>query len=106
MIDYQIHGNQWLDVFWILAHFLCNATHGSEVSEQGDTGEVLQHNAGDYEGDFIRTRCIGLPIGELAYVRFGDLFAVAVAQHRFEHDADRYGQSIDILSQRFLQGGQ
>ena len=34
-------------------------------------------------------RSIGLPAGKLPDVLLGDFLAVAIAQHRFEHDADR-----------------
>jgi hypothetical protein len=38
-------------------------------------------------------------------VFFGDLLAVAVAQHGFQHDADRHRQARDFRAQAFSSAG-
>jgi len=47
----------------------------------------------------------GFPARQLADVLFGDFPAVAVAQHRFENDADRHRQARDFCAERFFQSG-
>src|SRR5690606_26215452 len=43
---------------------------------------------------------------QLLDVVFGDLLAVAIAQHRLEHDADRHRQALHVHPQRLAQGRQ
>ena len=48
----------------------------------------------------------GRPVGELAHVLLGHLLAVAVAQHRLQHDADRHRQARDLRHAGRLERGQ
>ena len=45
-----------------------DAAHRGEVDQQRHAGEVLQHDAGDDEGDFVGAGRIRRPVGELANV--------------------------------------
>jgi hypothetical protein len=96
VVDDQVHGHQRLDDLRILAHPVRDAAHGREVGQQGDTGEVLQHDAREDERDLGRARSVGTPVGQLLHVRFAHLLAVHVAQHRLEHDAHGDGQLRDV----------
>jgi threonine efflux protein len=63
--------------------------HGGEIDEQRHAGEVLQHDAGDDEGDLVIAGRLGVVVGEV-FRRpcVGDLEAVVVAEQGFEHDPD------------------
>ncbi len=94
----EIDRDHRLDQFGTVALFNGNVAHRREIDEQWHAGEILQHHAGDDEGDFCRARCLGLPVGEFAHMVFGHLAAVAMAQHRLEHDADRHRQARDAAN--------
>ncbi len=91
----EVHGHEWLDEFGVAVEFLDGGAHGGEVHKEGHSGEVLEDDAGNDEGDFFGAFGIRLPGGEGAHVVFGDALAVAVAQDGFEHDADGDGQAGD-----------
>ena len=107
VIDNQIDRHQRLDRLRILAHVCGDVAHCGQIAEQRNAGEVLQEHAGDDERNLVGAGRRGCPAGKLLHVRFGDLLPVAIAQHRFEDDADRYRQARDLLSDSgLLQCGQ
>ena len=106
VVDDQVHGDQRFDDLGVAAHVAGHVAHRRQVREQRHAGEILQHDAGDDERDFVRALALGRPVGELPHVLFGDLLAVAVAQHRLEHDADGDGQPRDAADAGGLQRGQ
>lgn len=59
VIHHQVHGHKRLDELGILAQPGDGAAHGGEVHEQRHTGEILQHDARDDEGDFLGARARG-----------------------------------------------
>ncbi len=70
-----------------------DVAHRGQVGQQRHAGEVLQHHARHDERDLVGALGVGLPVGELPHVLGGDLLAVAVAQHRLQHDAQRHRQA-------------
>src|SRR5690606_11731841 len=103
VVDHQVHGHQGFDALGVLAHLGRHRTHGRDVGQQRYSGEVLQHHARHHEGDFVFAPGIGLPAGQLPDVVFRDFLAVAISQHRLQHDAYRNGQSLHVYSQRLAQ---
>ena len=103
MVDDQVHGHQRLDGLGVLAHLLGDVAHGGEIREQRHAGEVLQHDTGEHERDLVGARGVGLPVGQLLDVLFGHLLAVAVPQHRLEHDANRHRQAGDLSAEGFFE---
>jgi hypothetical protein len=106
VVHHQIHRHEGFDHFGVLAHLVGDAAHRREVGEQGHAGEILQHDAGEHERDLVGARGVRLPAGELLDVFLGDLLAVAIPEHRFEHDADRYRQARDPAQAGLFQRGQ
>ena len=96
MIDHQIDRHQRLNHFRILAHLVDDLAHRRQISQQRNAGEILQHHARDDERNFKFARIVRPPIGELLHVLFADLLAIDIAQHRFQHDANRDRQFADI----------
>ena len=96
VIDDQVHRDERLDDLGILPHPGGHATHGGQVGQQRHAGEVLQHDPGKDEGNFVGTRGVGFPVGQLLDVLLGHLLAVAVAQHRLEYDADGNGETGNL----------
>ncbi|MOA06091.1 hypothetical protein D3C78_1257130 [compost metagenome] len=99
----QVHRHQRLDGFGLLAQARGHAAHRRQVGQQRHAGEVLQHHARHDERDFLGARALRLPLGELAHMLGRDLLAVAMAQHGFEHDAQRLRQPLHagiLLGQR------
>src|SRR5215470_9748057 len=102
MVDNEIDRNEWFDKAGVLSESCYCGTHGSEIDEQWYAGEVLQQHARDDERNFFHAFAVRLPVGELAHVIFGDLLAVAVAQHGFEYNADAVGQARDWANPSFF----
>ena len=92
MVHHQVHRHERLDDFRIFAQPLNGGAHRRQVHQQRHAGKILQHDAGDDERNFLRAGFDGLPVRQRADVRFADLFAVAIPEHGFEHEADGDGQ--------------
>ena len=106
MVHHQVHRYQRLDQLRVLAHLLRNRAHCSQIGEYRDASEVLQHDPREHERDLIGPCRVRFPVRELANMFLGDLLAVAIAQHRLEHDPDRYRQARHLDAERLFQGGQ
>ncbi len=96
VVHHQVHGHQRLDLLGVLAQLGSHAAHGGQVGQQRHTGEVLQHHARNDKRDLILARGLGRPLGELLHMLGSHFAPIAIAQHRFEHDANRHGQSVDL----------
>ena len=92
VIHHQIDGHKWLDDFRVATQPRDCATHRREINNQRHTGEILQHNARHHE----RNLCVGwrfcVPVRQRLDILTPDLFAVAIAQHRFEYNANAHWQ--------------
>ena len=91
VVDDEIHRHQRLDDLRIFLQVGDSRAHGCQIDEQRDTGEVLEHNARDNEGNFFRGGRLGIPRGQGLDVLLGNLLSVAVSEHRFQDDADAHG---------------
>ena len=96
MVNDQIDRYQRFDFLRVLAEPDGRAAHGRQVCQQRNAGKVLQHHTGHHERDFLRALRVGLPVGQLGYMGSGNAFAVAMSQHRLEHDTQRNRQTRDV----------
>ena len=103
VIDDQIDGDQRLDQLGIFAHALRDAAHRGEIAQQRHAGKVLKHDPGDDKRYFVGARRGRRPAAKFANVLLGDFLAVAVAQHRFQHDAYRHRKARYLPESRLLQ---
>ncbi len=106
VVDHEVDGHERLDDLRVLAELGDGGAHRGEVDEQGDAGEILEHDARDDERDLGGALLVGLPVGEFLDVGLLHLQAVAVPQHRFEHQADGHRQLGDRPDAGLLQSGQ
>ena len=104
MVDHQVHGNQRLNHFGVTPESGNGGSHGCEVHQERHTGEILEHNSSDDEGNLDLGRSLRIPICERAHVVDGDLFAVAVAEHRLQNNPNGDGQPGNGSVTRSLQG--
>ncbi len=88
VVHHQVHRHQRFDHLRIPAHPAGYAAHRGQVRQQRHASEVLEHDARHHERDLLGAGRVWLPAGQLPDMLFGHFFAVDVAQHRFEHDAD------------------
>ena len=93
-------------IFGFLPKLRHRRAHRRQIHQQRHAGEILQHDARDDERDFLRARRVGLPVGQFADVGFGDFFAVAIAQDRFQDEADGNRQFGNRADAGFFQRGQ
>ena len=52
MIDNEVNRAKRVDLLSITTESLHGISHGSEIDDSGDTGEILQDDSGRLEGDF------------------------------------------------------
>ncbi len=95
-ICHQVNGHQGFDFLGILAQALRRGTHRCQIGQQRHAGEILQHYTRHSKRNFIGTRRIGLPVSQLLHVLCSYFQAVAMAQHGFQHDAQRHRQSMHV----------
>jgi hypothetical protein len=96
VVDDQVHRHQRLDHLRVVAHLRRHAAHRGEIAEQRHAGKVLKHDARHDERNLLGALGRRLPVRQLLDVRLGDFLAVAVPEHRFEHDADGDRQPRDV----------
>jgi hypothetical protein len=89
VIDYEFDGLQRIDEGGIAAELLHGVTHGGEIDDAGDPGEILKENAAGCEGDFGVGLGIFIPFGEGADIFFFNVASVFGAEKIFEEDAER-----------------
>src|SRR5205085_462713 len=81
------------------------ASHGGEIHHQGNAGKILQNDARHHKRDLLVRRSLRVPIGQGFNILPPYLFPIAIAQHRFENDADTDWQPRDRAHALFFQGG-
>ena len=87
VVDHQVDRHQGLDHLRVLAHARDRRAHRGEVDQERHAREVLQHDAGDDEGDLLGARRLRLPARQGPDRVLGHALAVAVAKERLEDDA-------------------
>ena len=94
----ELGGLEGVDFFRVAAQGTHGIAHGGEVDDGGNTGEVLHEDAGGHVGDLAGRFCPGIPLGEELDVVGGDGAAVFVAEEVFEQDAEREGQTGEVVA--------
>jgi len=106
MVDHQIDGYERIDFSGIAAQSMHGVAHGGQIDHCRHARKILEHYPGGLERHFHADGLMGVPKGQVFYVGFGDLVAVAIAEHGFEQDADGIGQGPQAHQTGVLQAGQ
>ncbi len=96
VIDDEIDGDEGFDELRIFFEPGDGIAHSGEIDEEGDASKVLQDDAGDGEGDFFRSRFLGIPTGKIFDVAGASRKAIAVAEDGFEYDAQGDGKAGEV----------
>ncbi len=103
MVNHQINRHERLDLFRVATLLLHGIPHCSEVHQQGHTREILQYDPGHHKRDFHRLWLPCVPVCQGLHIPLTDLAAIAIAQHRLQHDPDTHRQTRDRAHTLFLQ---
>src|SRR3982751_4431554 len=96
MIDDQFGGAERIDAGGVAAEMAHGVAHGGEIDDGGDSGEVLQEDAGRREGDFLCRLNFRVPLYQRGDVFWTDAQAVLGSQQVFEEDLEREGQASGL----------
>ncbi len=98
VVDHEIDGNERVDLVGIAAETGHRVTHGGEIDDRRNAGEILHQHAGRAEGDFLlRLALVGEPLGDALDVFLGDRAAVLEAQEVLEQHLHGERQLRDAL---------
>jgi hypothetical protein len=93
VVDDEIDGDKRVDLLGIAAEGLHGVTHGGEIDDGGNAGEVLHQHAGGAEGDLLAGLALVLdPGGDRLDVGLGDGAAVLGTQQVLEQHPHGEGQ--------------
>ena len=106
VVDDEIDRNERVDFFRVAAETLHRGAHRGQVDDRRDAGEVLQDDAGRFERHFERTEIVRRPTRQIFDVGFGNREFVAVAQRRFEQNANRVRERGEFGQPAFFQRGE
>ena len=106
MIDHQIDRHERLDDFRIAAEPLHRAAHRREIDHQRHAGEILENDPRDDERNLFIRRRLRVPFRQRFDIFAPDFFAVAISQHRFEHDANADRQPRNLADPLLFQSRQ
>jgi hypothetical protein len=95
VIDHEIDGHERLHPRDVTASSDHCRPHRRQIDEKRDTGEILEQDAPDDEGDLRRPLCVRLPARQRFDVLVSDAPAVEIAQHGFEQDAKAHREPRD-----------
>lgn len=89
----QVSGAQWIDLFRVAAERSEGVSHGREIHHGGHAREILQQDAGGFEGNFHALALRLLPVQDILHVILLDLKLVAVSNCCLSQDPDRERQA-------------
>ena len=96
VVDDEVDGNEGFDDAGLAAEAGNGAAHGGEINKKWYAGEVLKDDTCDHKGDFLGSGGLGIPRGEGLHILVMDLAAITVAEHRFQHHADRVRETGNL----------
>ena len=96
VVDDEVNGDERFDDLRILPELHDRRAHRGQIDQQRHPSEVLQDNARDDEGYLLRARGLRIPTREVPDGGLGDALAVAIAQQRLQHEADRDRQARNL----------
>ena len=101
VVDHELSGREWVDFVRVAAKINNGFTHGREVHDAGNTGEVLEHDTCGGELNLGGGFCSGVPAAERLDLLFGDVRTIFGAQQVLQQDLQAKRQrlmSFDSIS--------
>jgi len=95
VINHEVDRYARIDFFRVASKAGHCATHGGEVNNGRNAGEVLQQDACRHERDFDLGRAGRVVCSQFFHVGFFDEEAVAIPQCAFQQHFDGIGKAID-----------
>ncbi len=97
VVDDQLGRGQRVDLRRVAAELLDGLTHGGEVDDAGDAGEVLHDHAGRRELDLLAGLGLRVPAAQRADVVGGDVRAVLRAEQVLQQHLQAVGKARGAL---------
>jgi hypothetical protein len=90
VIERHIDRNSRADAVGGIPHAFHRASNGGQIAEQRNAGGAVEHDARDGKWKLGLPLRIRLPVCEGAHLALGHALFIAIAEQRFEHDAQRH----------------
>ena len=104
VIDDEIHRLKRVDQARVAAEARERVTHGGEIDDGGNSGEILEQHSRGAEGDLLFDFPLHVPGREGAHVVRFDELAVFVSEQVFEEDLEADGESACVPVRELGQG--
>jgi hypothetical protein len=95
VINDQIDGDQGVDLLGITTKASHSVSHGSQIDNTGDTGEILQEDTSGLERNFDGFAAGLGPVKNLFNISGFNVEFVAVSESAFQKDSDGEGEFLD-----------
>lgn len=95
VVDDEIDRAEGVDFLGIAAQTSYCVSHGSEIDDSGDSGEILEDDSRGFESDFNGFAGQFLPVEDVLHIFGGDLEFIAVSDCAFEEDANAEGEALE-----------
>ena len=93
MVDDEINRNKRIDLFWIATQIFHRVTHGRQINDRWNAGEILHQNACGTECDFnFRLALRFQPTNSRFDIGLRNRAAIFKAQQVFEQYFQRKGK--------------
>lgn len=95
VVDDEIDGAEGVDLLGVSAKPDHSVSHGSQVDDSRDSGEVLEDDSGRFEGDLNLFLGKGFPIQDVLNVARFYFEFITVSDGTFKQDSDTVGESFE-----------
>jgi hypothetical protein len=94
VVDHEFGGSQGVHAGGVATHVLDGLTHGGQVDDTRNTGEVLHDHTGRGELDLDAGLSVGVPVGQGLDVLCGDVGAVLGAEQVLQQHLEAVRQLV------------
>jgi hypothetical protein len=96
VVDHELDGLEGIDALGVAAQIGHGLSHGCEIHDRRDPGEILEHDARRSEGDLTLGLGRRIPAHQGLDVLGGDRASVLVPQEVLEQEAQREGKATGV----------
>ena len=102
MVNHQVNIDMRVDFSGIAAQARHRRAHCRQIDHCGYAGEILHHHAPWPKRQHRALGGLRLPARQVDDILPGNAFLITLAQHRFQHHADRKGQAAEFRQPIFF----